>query len=145
MAPQTETRQTARIEQIEEAVATLQRNMSDEVSAAVNKAAAEMQQALVAQITTSLDQVIHKLQVRIDRVRENNETLVEAVKERQDLQSELRSTMTALKLGFVQPLGGNKEEGASASSGVGSGGVVFQTQGNNFRGDKTVEDPGGQR
>ncbi|KAK1356693.1 hypothetical protein POM88_049949 [Heracleum sosnowskyi] len=150
MAPPPETRQTSRIEQVEEAVAALQRSMSEEVTAAVNRAAAEMQVALVAQITTSLDQVTQKLQVRIDRVRENNETLVEAVNKRHDdLQSEVRSTVTSLKLGLNQPSGynhypgSNHDVGKSATRGTEAGVMAFQTTSNTIGGDKAVEDQGG--
>lgn len=77
MAPQPETRQTQRIEQIEESIAELRRTMIDEVAGAVTRAAGDMQQTLVTQMTASLDQVTQKLQIRIERARETNETLME--------------------------------------------------------------------
>lgn len=50
--------------------------MIDEVAAAVNRAVIDIQQTLVSQITTNLDQVTQKLQIRIERARENNENLI---------------------------------------------------------------------
>lgn len=61
MAPQPETRQGQKIEQIEESVKELRRTTIEEVAEAVNRAALEMQQTLVAQITTNLDQITQKL------------------------------------------------------------------------------------
>ncbi|KAK1365607.1 hypothetical protein POM88_041168 [Heracleum sosnowskyi] len=98
MAPPPETRQASRIELVEEAVAALQSSLSREVTEAVNRAAADMQQTLVAQIATSLDQVTQRLHVRMDTVRDANETLIQDVRRRQEeFQSEIRSALTSLK------------------------------------------------
>ena len=95
MAPPT---QTQRLEQIEESVADLRRSMIDQVAEVVNRAATDMQQTLVSQITSTLDQVTQKLQIRIDRARESNETLISDIQQKQDaFHSEVRSTVSALK------------------------------------------------
>lgn len=106
MAPQPETRQAQRIELVEEAIADLRNSMREEVTTAVNRATAEVQQALITQITASLDQVTHKLQVRIDRVRENNETLISEVTRRQGkFEAEMKSTLSTLQSAHTGVLG----------------------------------------
>lgn len=151
MAPQPETRQTQRIDQVEEAVAGLRSSMMDEVAAAVNRAAHEMQQTLVAQITASLDQVTQKLQVRIDRARENNETLIEEVRKMQeDFQFEIRSTITSLKQNSTQQNGDYEAQGTrgeGSSSGLRNqtnGGFGFQgSYTRSKEGERPEGDPGG--
>ncbi|KAK1391761.1 hypothetical protein POM88_010817 [Heracleum sosnowskyi] len=126
--------------------------MRDEVAVAVNRAINEMQQNLVAQITASLDQVTQKLQVRIDRARENNEMLIEEVRKRhEDFQLEIKSTITSLKQNNTQKNGdyedqGNRGEGSSSGLRNQSiGGFGFQ--GSNTRskeGERPEGDPGEQ-
>lgn len=121
MASQPETRQAQRIDQMEEAVADIRKTMSEEVANAVNKAAIELQQTLISQITSSLDQVTQKLQTRIDRVRETNETILADVHRQQDeFQAELRSTVLSLRQN-QQNFFGETGVGGSNSAGRGSG------------------------
>lgn len=147
MAPPkpTETRQTQRAEQVGVTMTDLQSSMTEEVTEAVNRAAAEMQQTLISQITTSLDQVTQKLQTRIDRVREYNETMISQVTRRQEeFQAEVRLTLSLLKTATIGATGYNNE-----ATGLGSGtkltdvgGLGFQ--GNNYYKDRDkAEDKGG--
>lgn len=151
MAPQPETRQAQRIDQVEEAVTELRKSMMDEVASAVSRAANEMQQTLVSQITSSLDQVTQKLQIRINRVRENNENLISEVTRRQDeLQLEMRTTISSLKqmrngsqakMGSLGSQGDRTGMGAQNSTFGGLG-----LQGSNSRNkdkEKVDDNPGG--
>lgn len=106
----------------------------------------------MSQITATLDQVTQKLQVRIDRVRENNETLISEVNRRQDeFQSEIKSTITALTQIRTEQqgeLGGFGFE--SSGDGLGSGVHKSTMGGARFQGstkmgkdrERTVDDPG---
>lgn len=147
MAPQNPAQPTQRLEQIEEAVAGIRSSMMDEVAEAVNRAATKMQQTLISQITTSLDQVTQKLQVRMDRVRENNETLIAAVMKRQeDFQSEMRAMLSTLRM-----INNNQQgEFGASSDGLGSGarsnnfgGYGFQGNNRNRERDRNEGDSGG--
>lgn len=80
----------------------------------------------MTQITTTLDQVTQKLQVRIDRARELNETLISDIQKQQaEFQSEMRSTVTSLKTLNSAPMGGFGIH-RSTSEGAGSGGRESQ-------------------
>lgn len=153
MAPQPETRQGQRIDLVEEAVVEVRKSMSDEISYSVNRIASEMQQALVAQITSSIDKVTLKLQARIDRVQENNETLISEVTRREEeFQSKMRCTITALKqtsTGQQGELGGF--DLGSWGDGLGSGIHKATRGGGGFQGSTSQgkdklrfgDDPGG--
>ncbi|KAK1364271.1 hypothetical protein POM88_039832 [Heracleum sosnowskyi] len=152
MAPQPETWQAQRIDLVEEAVAELRKAMSDEVSNAVNRVASEMQQALVSQITSSLDQITQKMQVRIDRARENNEALISEVTRRhEEFQSEMRSTITAFKQTRTEQQGELGGFGlGSLGDGLGSGIHNLMRGGGGFHGstsqskdkERVEDDPG---
>lgn len=121
MAPQPENKQNQRIEQLEESVTDLRRTMTAEIAEAVNRAAIDMQQTLIAQITTTLDQVTQKLQIRIERGREVNETLIGEIQKKQDaFQAEMLSTVSSLKYPTKSGVGGAGFR--SESEGIGSGG-----------------------
>lgn len=73
----------------------------------MNRAAVEMQQTLVSQITTTLDQVTQKLQIRFERARETNETLIGEIQKKQEaFQSEMLSTVSLLRSTTVSGVGG---------------------------------------
>lgn len=160
MAPHTD---SDRLSKVEEQLEANQRNMREtiaaEVSAAIKGAVTAMQQALVNRFVASFEEMtkqqedkmaeaVMRLEGRINRSREHQESLISSMKEDQlHFQAEVRSTLTEIQLSKSTPIdvgigigegscsGGWKREagfGAGAGLIMGSGSGGGPGSGNGF-------------
>lgn len=115
-----------RVEELEEVVGNMDSKVADLVSKAVEKAVGAMKHSLVDLLLqgqsesakkqgSEMEALVTRLEGRIARAREHQESMIYAMKNEQDnFQSELRSTLTGLQLHSVEKLDGSVNQGESS-------------------------------